>query len=632
MAREAAAPEPEGVPASVLARASEIIPGRFYFLSLRGHPQSDSRHFYWTVDHDLVYEPFMADFGPLNLSMLVKFCRATDRYLRDPDLAGRKIFLYSSHDGHKRANAGYLVAGFLVLVLGRSPEEAFAPIATSYPPFLPFRDALCGVSTYDCTIMHCLEGLHRAKQLGWVDWRSFDCAEYDHYEQPQNGDWNWVLPPSVDGTPGKFIAFSAPREDLEAEHLYGFKPLSAADYRHIFRGRGVSGVVRLCFRTYDRRSFTQYGFQHLDFARPSDGSEMYPDGCAPSDAILHQFLHFAETNPGAVAVHCKAGLGRTGTLIGAYLMKHHGFTARAAIAWLRICRPGSVLGPQQHYLVESEPRLRQTRRRRRAAAAAAAAAQSASLPPQPSPLKRMPGVVRHRPSLPSKRAGGVEVDARTQSLLARSREMQQEITALIELQGKPTAADRPAADAIETPRAAADAELLGAAEAVDCAVLQQLAAAAAPPPSLQRTLLTLLAVIGERDAGWDAARRALAAPDLKKQLLAVSSSSFILALPTPLLRRLAAYPSPKTLRADAAPVVRWLRAAAAVASRCPKVRSSTADSASAALGRKELSVVAARKSSLRSRLPRPQTGSVLFPADEAGTRLPPVARAATAGT
>ncbi len=47
-----------------------------------------------------------------------------------------------------------------------------------------------------------------------------------------------------------------------------------------------------------------------------------------------------------------AGLGRTGTLIGAYLMKHYKFTAAEAIAWLRICRPGSVIGPQQNYLEE----------------------------------------------------------------------------------------------------------------------------------------------------------------------------------------------------------------------------------------------------------------------------------------
>lgn len=47
-----------------------------------------------------------------------------------------------------------------------------------------------------------------------------------------------------------------------------------------------------------------------------------------------------------------AGLGRTGTLIGCYLMKHFRFTAAEAIAWIRICRPGSIIGPQQNFLEE----------------------------------------------------------------------------------------------------------------------------------------------------------------------------------------------------------------------------------------------------------------------------------------
>jgi len=47
---------------------------------------------------------------------------------------------------------------------------------------------------------------------------------------------------------------------------------------------------------------------------------------------------------------CIAGLGRTGTLIGCYLMKHYEMSAAETIAWIRIARPGSILGPQQHYM------------------------------------------------------------------------------------------------------------------------------------------------------------------------------------------------------------------------------------------------------------------------------------------
>ena len=48
-----------------------------------------------------------------------------------------------------------------------------------------------------------------------------------------------------------------------------------------------------------------------------------------------QFLQLCENEKGAIAVHCKAGLGRTGTNIAAYMMKHYGYSARETIAWCR---------------------------------------------------------------------------------------------------------------------------------------------------------------------------------------------------------------------------------------------------------------------------------------------------------
>lgn len=70
--------------------------------------------------------------------------------------------------------------------------------------------------------------------------------------------------------------------------------------------------------------------------------------------IVNKFIQLSEQDPGVLAVHCKAGLGRTGTLIGCYAMKHFKFPAAFFIGWIRIARPGSILGPQQHYLLEKE--------------------------------------------------------------------------------------------------------------------------------------------------------------------------------------------------------------------------------------------------------------------------------------
>ncbi|XP_059616098.1 dual specificity protein phosphatase CDC14B-like [Phlebotomus argentipes] len=91
---------------------------------------------------------------------------------------------------------------------------------------------------------------------------------------------------------------------------------------------------------------------------------MYFEDCtSPSVQLMERFLKIAE-KAGIVAVHCYAGLGRTGTLISAFLIKHTDFTALEAVAWLRILRPGSVIGRQQDFLQQHEQLLKKAGRQK----------------------------------------------------------------------------------------------------------------------------------------------------------------------------------------------------------------------------------------------------------------------------
>lgn len=324
-----------------LAEAVEFIPRRLYWVSLHSpslpKTAAPKTHFFST-DRELVYEPFFADFGPLNLGCTYRYCRLLDAKLQDPLLADHKIVHYCSHDPKLRANAAYLICAYFVIVQRKSADVAFAPFGGIYPPFHPFRDASATcICSFNLTILDCLRGLEKSIESRLFDWEKFDVDSYDFFEKVENGDINWILP-------NKFLAFAGPCPTSTDPD--GFPAFTPEDYVPIFLDAGVQIVVRLNRKRYDKRRFVDHGIKHVDL--------YFVDGSCPSRDIINKFLHITESEPGACAVHCKAGLGRTGTLIGLYAMKHFQFPARAFIGWNRICRPGSILGPQQQFLVDMQ--------------------------------------------------------------------------------------------------------------------------------------------------------------------------------------------------------------------------------------------------------------------------------------
>ncbi|KAK2895766.1 cell division cycle 14Aa [Channa argus] len=321
-----------------LSSACEVIKDRLYFATLPVKPKNTASTHYFSTDEEFVYESFYADFGPLNLAMLYRYCCKINKKLKSFSVSRKKLVHYTGYDQKKRANAALLIGAYAVMHLKRSPEEAYRTlISGNNTGYLAFRDAAVGECSFNLTVLDCLRGLRKALQHGFLDFEDFDVEEYEYYECVENGDMNWIIP-------GKILAFSSPHPRSKIENGYPFHAPEA--YFAYFRQNNIRAVVRLNRKLYEGRRFEDAGFEHHDL--------FFLDGTTPSDLIIRRFLHVCESTEGAVAVHCKAGLGRTGTLIGCYLMKHYRFTAAEAIAWIRICRPGSIIGPQQNFLEDKQ--------------------------------------------------------------------------------------------------------------------------------------------------------------------------------------------------------------------------------------------------------------------------------------
>lgn len=302
----------------------------------------------------ITYEAFNMDFGPFNLATTHQFCSKLKVYfdtqaLRDPDKY--LVVVLDDYDTKRKLNATLLVAVAAMVLLGLTDNEVIQRLNFSmtykgkpgalleYRKELIFRekkkftDVSGNHSIMTLTLEDCIRGFYAALQQKFYQYYEFDHAEYLFYETVMSGDLNWIVP-------GKILAFAGPSDKPVHSKIYHKHPPKF--YHHYFTDHNVTTIIRLNEPEYESSGFIDYGFDHHDL--------IFPDGYPPTSSIAAKFIKIVDEAKGAVAVHCYAGIGRTGTLIAAYLMARYDFTPQMAVAWTRICRPGSVIGEQQDWL------------------------------------------------------------------------------------------------------------------------------------------------------------------------------------------------------------------------------------------------------------------------------------------
>jgi cell division cycle 14 len=230
-----------------------------------------------------------------------------------------------------------VVGAYLIMHCDRDLEATMKCLSPFLQDTISFRNVTRQHEPgFELRVEDCLGGILRAKRIGWVDFGpdGFDAVEYKLLDSPLNGDLHEVVP-------GKLVLMQGPRDlpcgaiwqDTKREDGgFAHRDFSVAHYAGILTQLDIMAVVRCSVPVYDRIGFEEVGIAVVDLC--------WEDGAPPPIDTVAKFLAVAERLPGAIAVHCGSGRGRSGTLAALYMMKHHGFTAREAMGWLRVVRPG----------------------------------------------------------------------------------------------------------------------------------------------------------------------------------------------------------------------------------------------------------------------------------------------------
>ena len=244
--------------------------------------------------------------------------------------------------------------------LGMSVADALAP----FEELLETPTAAHGLfqargpvtPSFDLHVRDVLSGLHRALTLD-VGPRSagasastssgaatsdrllrLDDAEHARQMRIDPRTYQWILPT-------RFMAAVFPRAGYEAEYVTALT------------GFGVRALVRLS----EEKDQTLYDEEPFRAAGIATHALPFQDGSVPSKEHLNRFFRIADEvvldRRVPMCVHCTSGVGRTMTMIAAYMMRTWGFTARQAVGYARLVRYQAVGGLQEVFLREIEPVL-----------------------------------------------------------------------------------------------------------------------------------------------------------------------------------------------------------------------------------------------------------------------------------
>ena len=161
---------------------------------------------------------------------------------------------------------------------------------------------------------------------------------------PDNSLLWWAIPGVLAGMPMPFVHLERRLNSGGALDAYN-------DELPELYSKGIGAVVSLLNMPSDKVVWESAGFAFLCLP--------IQDGGAPTLEQAKEFIRFTDEQRAknrAVAVHCEGGLGRTGTMLAAYLISK-GATAQDAITQVRAAEKSAIETLRQIQFLEVYERL-----------------------------------------------------------------------------------------------------------------------------------------------------------------------------------------------------------------------------------------------------------------------------------
>ena len=349
LAESRTGPSNQGALPDVLFQTGKVysvVPGVLAFACFKDKKQlltamrqNPRLHFFTTGLH-ADYNPLGADFGPVDLGVVYRFCALVKEML-DKSKGSKQVVYYFGNAQADVVNSFLLLGCCAMVNFELSGQDAYAAFKRLQPiPFPAYRD--CGPlgkkSNFDVTLQDCLYGFAIALANGWLSPDAgIQPEDYVSWQHEDLGEFHYVCP--------RLASFKGPTvvRNMVCPGLFTCTPL---DYVDVFLANNVSCVVRI-------NSPDNYNISLLEqanirvYSLQADGDEE-----TPCEAFVADFLQILRQEDGKVVIHSKHGIRVTGFLLCMHLLAEEGFTATQSIGWMRMVHPGSVAGQQQHALYD----------------------------------------------------------------------------------------------------------------------------------------------------------------------------------------------------------------------------------------------------------------------------------------